>query len=263
MTQPSVTVMMPCFNNSKYISAAVQSVLSQTHRDFELVIIDDASTDGSAEIVQSFHDPRIRLVTNKVNRGIAAVRNQLLELAVGRYLTSLDGDDLYCSKEKLAKEFAVLQAPQEATQPSIAFSDFLLIDAMGNVTSQASWLASPREGILFQGILERNIMIPRDFLMPATLAKAVGGFDENLALYEDWDYKLRLAQKGCFVYTNHIGIGYRRHGAGLSSASKGMHRHFTELIRRKYGIHGFERSAVDRLRTMMHPLRFSASTKAA
>ena len=255
--------MMPCYNNSRFILEAIQSVLIQTFEDLELIVVDDASTDGSVALIESCQDSRIRLIKNRTNRGIAAVRNQLLDLACGRYLTSLDGDDLYRSQDKLTNELMLMSHPRQTATPLIVYSDIELIDALGNVISQASLNDCPREGLLFQGLLDRTIMIPRDFLMPAELAKCVGHYDESLAIYEDWDYKLRLAQRANFAYTNHVGIGYRRHGAGLSSAPKAMHEYFREKIRRKYGIHGFDQSAVGRLRMMMRPSRFFASTKAA
>jgi glycosyltransferase involved in cell wall biosynthesis len=263
MTQPSVTVMMPCYNNSKYIFEAIQSVLSQTHRDFELLIIDDASTDDSVQIVQACADPRIRLVRNDNNRGIAAVRNQLLSLATGKYLTSLDGDDIYCSPKKLEKELSLIESTDEAPGPLIVYSDVHLITADGQVISQASRTASPREGLIFQGLLERSIMIPRDFLLSAELARDVGGFDESLPIYEDWDYKLRLARRARFAYTNHVAIGYRRHGAGLSAVSKAKHEQYRGLIKRKYGIHGFERRSTDWVRRIMRKSPLFASNKAA
>lgn len=263
MIQPSITVMMPCYNNAKYLPEAIESVLSQTYRDFELLIIDDASTDSSVEIVQACADPRIRLVRNDNNRGIAAVRNQLLSLATGRFLTSLDGDDIYCSPQKLEKELSLIQTADTASTPVIAYSDVQWITASGQVISQVSRSASPREGLIFQGLLDRAIMIPRDFLLSAELARDVGGFDESLAIYEDWDYKLRLARRARFAYTNHVAIGYRRHGAGLSAVSKAKHAHYQGLIKRKYGIHGFERSSMDWARKIIRKSSLFASNKAA
>ncbi len=254
---------MPCYNNAKYVSESIQSVLTQTWQDFELLIIDDASTDSSVSVVESISDDRIRLVKNKKNRGISAVRNQLLALAQGFYLTSLDSDDVYRTDEKLACELDLLRLSETGARQSIVYSDIELIDATGHPISRASETSPAREGVLFQSILDRTIMIPRDFLVSASLARGVGGFDENLAIYEDWDYKLRLAQHANFIYTNRIGIGYRRHGTGLSSATKQVHQRCREVIRQKYSIHGFDKKPFDWLRNVGVGLGIQIRAKAA
>ena len=236
--QPTVSVMMPCYNNADFIAAAVQSVLSQTIAvPLELLIVDDASTDHSVQVVKSISDSRIRLVQNRRNQGISRVRNQLLDQARGSYLTSLDGDDLYLDPEKLAREWKVLQESTNR-QSSIAYSDVRWIDRDGQSMLLASSIAPPMSGRLYQAILDRRVMIPRDFLLSAELARSVGGFDCDLPIYEDWDYKLRLAQKARFYFTGAVGIGYRRHGAGLSAAAAPLHKHCQSIIRRKHGVQG-------------------------
>ena len=236
--RPTISVMMPCCNNALFIDAAVQSVLSQQiDEPFELVIVDDASTDDSVERLESINDPRIRIIQNDVNRGISRVRNQLLDEARGRFLTSLDGDDLYIDTRKLAREWEVLRN-SDRPERTVVYSDVRWIDGDGQTMLYASAIAPPMEGILFQAILDRRVMIPRDFLLSADLARSVGGFDVDLPIYEDWDYKLRLAQKAVFRYTHAVGIGYRRHGAGLSAAGAPLHQRCQSIIRKKYGGQG-------------------------
>lgn len=237
-TRPTISVMMPCCNNSRYIEAAVSSVLSQQiDQPFELVIVDDASNDDSVDRIRSIGDPRIRLIQNETNRGISSVRNQLLQAATGQYVTSLDGDDLYVDSEKLRREWQLLR---DAANPerTIVYSDVRWIDGEGRTMLLASSIAPAMEGILYQAILDRRVMIPRDFLMSAQLARDVGGFDVELPIYEDWDYKLRLAQKAVFRYTGSVGIGYRRHGSGLSAAAAPLHKKCQSIIRKKHGASG-------------------------
>ncbi len=150
--------------------------------------------------------------------------------------------------------------------PVIAYSDVELLDGNKNRLSLASRAMPPHEGIIFQGLLDRRIMIPRDFLMPAELAKGVGGFDPSLSIYEDWDYKLRLAQKASFRYTGQVGIGYRRHGQGLSAVSSRIHRQHVSRIRRKYGIEAFDGDPIQlmtSLRRANRVARMFARSKAA
>ena len=237
---PTISVMMPCCNNVRYIEAAVQSVLSQQiDVPLELLIIDDASSDDSVDRIKAIGDPRIRLIQNTDNCGIARVRNQLLEAANGQFLTSLDGDDVYVDPRKLAREWELLHTCPDPER-TIVYSDVRWIDGNGQTMLQSSAIAPPMEGILYQAILDRRVMIPRDFLLSAELARSVGGFDISLPIYEDWDYKLRLAQKAVFRYTGAVGIGYRRHGSGLSAAAAPLHQQCQAVIRKKHGGEGFD-----------------------
>ena len=90
---PKVSVVIPVYNREKYVRSAVDSILSQTFSDFELLVIDDGSTDGSIAVVQSYRDPRIRLARNNANLGVSATRNKGIQLARGVYLAFLDSDD--------------------------------------------------------------------------------------------------------------------------------------------------------------------------
>ena len=89
-----VSVLMPAYNAADYLPGAIESVLKQTYSNFELIIVDDGSTDNSSQVVDSFYDARIRLVQSKKNEGLARVRNKLVQLATGDYFAWLDADDL-------------------------------------------------------------------------------------------------------------------------------------------------------------------------
>ena len=235
MTDPaSVSVLMPCCNNAEYIETAIESVLRQDiDVPIELVIVDDASEDDSVDRILSFDDSRIRLILQSDNLGISSVRNRLLAEARAPYMTSLDGDDVYLDPRKLSREWEMLHASPNPVR-TIVYSDVQWIDGDGNVMLDASAIAPPMEGILYQAILDRRVMIPRDFLLSTELARSVGGFDVELPIYEDWDYKLRLAQKAVFRFTGSIGIGYRRHGSGLSTAAAPLHASCQATIRQKH-----------------------------
>lgn len=85
---------MPCFNTEKYVGEALNSILAQTFKDFEFIIIDDGSTDNSAKIIESFHDEKIKFIKNTENLGIVAARNTGLDLAQGKYIAVMDADDV-------------------------------------------------------------------------------------------------------------------------------------------------------------------------
>jgi glycosyltransferase involved in cell wall biosynthesis len=92
--QPRVTVLMPVYNAQKYLRDAIDSILRQSYRDYEFIIIDDYSTDDSVKIIKSYSDSRIRLIENKVNTGISTVLNQGINLADGEYIVRMDADDI-------------------------------------------------------------------------------------------------------------------------------------------------------------------------
>jgi glycosyltransferase involved in cell wall biosynthesis len=109
MNMPLVSVVMPLFNAEKYVGDAVESVLNQSYTNFELIIINDASTDKSAACVQGIVDRRIVIVENENNLGIVASRNRGLALAKGKYIAVLDSDDI-ALPNRLEKQVAFLEA---------------------------------------------------------------------------------------------------------------------------------------------------------
>jgi glycosyltransferase involved in cell wall biosynthesis len=106
---PLVTVSMPAFNSERYIAEAIESILAQTYQNFELIIVDDGSTDRTREIIEGFTDPRIIKVYSDRNRGLITTRNRIAQLAKGKYLALLDADDRAFS-DRLALQVAYLEA---------------------------------------------------------------------------------------------------------------------------------------------------------
>jgi len=106
---PRITVLIPVYNREGYIAAAIDSVLAQSFTDFELLIVDDGSTDRSMEIISSYADPRIRIERNPYNKGGPWARNRGLDLARGEYVAMLDSDDV-AAPERLARQNAFLDA---------------------------------------------------------------------------------------------------------------------------------------------------------
>ena len=91
---PTVSVIMPVYNAEEFVGEAIQSILDQTYSDFEFLIYNDASTDQSLEIIQSFTDPRIKLIDSKINTGYLKHLNEGIKLAKGKYIARMDADDI-------------------------------------------------------------------------------------------------------------------------------------------------------------------------
>jgi len=124
-----VSIIMPSYNTAPYIAESIQSVIDQTYKDWELIIVDDCSTDNTDEVITSLHDERIRYFKNKKNGGAAVSRNKALRKAKGKWIAFLDSDDLW-NPEKLEKQIAFMKENGYA----FSYTNYEEIDADGNKT---------------------------------------------------------------------------------------------------------------------------------
>jgi glycosyltransferase involved in cell wall biosynthesis len=220
-----ISVVMPVYNVEKYIRKAIQSVLSQTYQNFELIIVDDGSTDQSEIIYQRFSDPRIKIVKQK-NRGLAGARNTGIRASTGDYVAFLDSDDLW-TKYKLERHVNHLNA---CNQVGVSFSHSSLIDESGKPLgiNQESKTAD----INFGDIICRNPIgngsspvIRKSVLEQTSFQRSHDGkleqcfFDENFKQSEDIEYWLRIsiASKLKFEGIESCLTQYRVNAAGLSA----------------------------------------------
>ena len=215
-----ISVVIPNFNNGKYIERCLESVLEQTYDHLEVIVIDDCSTDESSDIIKRYaaSDKRIVPVFNTENVGVGSNRHNGIMMSKGRYLTTLDSDDIYISSDKVAREYALMQEKLASGLDNIIiFSRIVLLDA----NEKKIGLQNPviKEEKILNDIVRRTCMIPRDFLFTREQYIRAGGFDMKIRIYEDWDLKIRLATENLFFYSGIDGIGYRRHGTGLSAVS--------------------------------------------
>ena len=189
---PRVTVLMPVFNGERYLREAIDSILAQTFRDFELLIIDDGSTDGSEKIILSLHDARIRYISNGTNRGLTATLNRGIKAARGEYIARMDCDDISLP-ERLAQQIAHLDS-----NPACAMvaAKAILIDTEGGecgtwndddnfTSSEQIFLRLPRANC----IVHPSIMIRTSLL-------STQGYDPQQRHCEDYDLWLRMAADG-------------------------------------------------------------------
>ena len=216
---PAVSVIMPTFNVERYIAAALESVLAQTWRDFEVLAIDDGSTDGTARVVEAFAagDARIR-VLHKANGGISSARNMGLRDAAGEFIALLDGDDAW-DPEFLESQMAILHAHPEIDlvtgnarnlgghrdgQPARPWPDHRPHpDLLGMIADE--------EAVFIMCVFRRRVY------------EQIGGFDESLRTNEDYDYWLRAAAAGFRFYRNARPLGsYRRRNDSLSASAVNM-----------------------------------------
>lgn len=186
---PAVSVIIPAYNQGHYLSQAIQSVLDQTCQDFEIIVVDDGSTDHTRQVAQSFTDLRVRYVY-KTNGGLSSARNAGIRHAAGRFLTYLDSDDLFLP-EKLS---LLLAALQERPEWGLVAGQAVLIDENGDRLGEIFDTPLPEDTtqlLLGNPLHVGSVMVRREW------QERVGFFDETLRSYEDWDMWLRLARAGC------------------------------------------------------------------
>lgn len=205
---PAVSVIIPCFNLGDFVKEAVESVLTQSFQDFEILLVDDGSTDVQTQLLLgSFSRPKTT-VYRTPNRGLAAARNFLLQHARGTYICALDADD------RLHPEFLQKTVAQLENDPSLAFASCWL-DRFGD--EQGTWTP---ERCDFPTLLAECTVCTAS-LVRRTAVMAVGGFDERMPHpgYEDWDLWVSLVERGfrgCII--PEILFHYRRRSGSMTDA---------------------------------------------
>lgn len=212
-----IAVIIANRNNARFLPQCLDSVFSQTLRPAEVVVVDDASTDNSREVIWEYaRNKSITSIFNETPLGVSASRHKAIEQSVSEYLTTLDADDFYKGSQKLAEEARLIM--ENPSGGRIAFSDVLRVGVGGEPLFLMSSRKRIREGDLSFFIRHLNGFIPRDYLVSRVDYFTAGGFNPSLRLYEDWELKIRLSQRCTWHYTGVTGTAYRNNPRGLSKA---------------------------------------------
>jgi glycosyltransferase involved in cell wall biosynthesis len=201
---PRVTVLMPVYNGELHVADAIESVLSQSFADFELLIVNDGSTDRTGEIVGSYDDPRVVVIDNPRNLGLGRALNVGVRFARGELMARLDADDV-SHPERLARQIALMDS-----QPSVAMVGtwFTETDAEGRVVIRGTPPADPtamRWSLLFHcPIIHSTVMLRRSVL------EEVGPYDESIRYAEDYDLWTRIARTMIITNVEEMLVEYRQ-----------------------------------------------------
>lgn len=231
---PKVSVIMPVYNGARFIGPALESALAQDFPDFEVVVVNDGSTDGSADIARAFQqrDARVR-VFDQPNGGFCAARNAAIAQARGTYLALLDSDDLWLPPH-LRRAVAALD---EDPSVVLVHANVRFVDQDGHVISEfldnrawPQWAHDP-----FQAILLRyeHVACPTT-VFRTDLFRELGGFDlrYNYLGCEDRDAWLRMSRHGTIRHLAYHGADYRMHMGGVSRNHERMNRARRLLVER-------------------------------
>lgn len=213
---PFVSVVIPTRDRRDLLAAALASVLEQTGVEVEVLVVDDGSSDGTAEMVTGLQDPRIRLIRRDSPAGVSAARNRGIAEASGRWVALLDDDDLW-APQKLARQ---LEAVEDGDR-RWAYAGAVEIDADGRLLGGAP---PPTPEDLVAGLARRNLMPAgsSNVIVRAETLSEVGVFDEALRHLADWDLWLRLGKVGIPACASEPLVAYRVHRSQATLDTTGM-----------------------------------------
>ncbi len=195
MNMPTVSVIIPTYNRAHVLGRSIQSVLNQTFQDFELIIVDDGSTDDTESLLNRFSSKKIKYVRHQGNRGRSVTRNTGIRLAKGDYIAFLDDDDEWMP-EKLDKQMKIIgTAPPEV---GVVFTKFKQYDRFGNYVPQRK--LPKKEGNIFKQLLGEYFIGLQTILVKKECFDKAGLFSERILYAQDWDLLLRISQHYQFLY---------------------------------------------------------------
>ena len=180
---------MTVYNGTAYLAEAMDSVFAQLFNDFEFLIVDDCSTDGSVELIRAFGDPRVRLILNEKNIGQAASLNKGLALAKGEYVARLDQDDVCMPKRFLAEAELLDKSPEVAIVSTWEYS----IDEKGRRIRRWMTDIDGFGGYLGKLLLGLCPVWHPSVMFKREIVQSLGGYDPSFAPAEDYNLWLRLA----------------------------------------------------------------------
>ena len=231
MMPPTVSVIVPAYNAAAFIQRTLDSALDQTHRDLEIIVVDDGSTDGTAEIVEGVarRDARVRLF-RQANGGVSRARNTGLAQARGVYIAPLDADDLW-HPTKIEKQLRCIDGASSRT--GVVYSYFAVIDEDDQIIQPRRIYPAPTGHVYPQmtvGNIVGNASAP---LIRRSLAEGIGGYDEDFREgCEDLDFYLRLAEVCEYELVPEFIVGYRRSRHSMSMNIGKMERAVAQLTRK-------------------------------
>jgi len=203
--EPSpLTILMPVFNGASFLKAAIDSILGQSFHAFQLIIIDDGSTDDTPEILSEFTDPRIRIVTNPSRRGVASCRNQALEMAITHFVAYFDADDV-AHPDKFRRQIAFLQS-----NPAYSMVGCSVVLTDANDQRIGQWRLNFSSSRLPVEMMFRNCMVTSAVLFRRSAADGFR-FPEHLDTGEDWLLWWHLLQHGRGRNLQKYLVRYRQH----------------------------------------------------
>lgn len=210
MTSPKITVFIAAYNEANFIEKSISSILNQTFSDFEIIIVNDGSTDDTVAVIEGFTDSRIKLLHNDGNKGIVYTRNRLLELAKGEFIAVLDSDDIACP-ERLELQYNFL-----SSNPQIALcgGHAEIIDEFGVKTGKK--FIEPTDDTVDMFMLFGNPFVNSTTMFRTSVFRELKGYN-NYFISEDFDLFMRISEKYGVANIDKTLVYYRIHSNNTST----------------------------------------------
>jgi glycosyltransferase involved in cell wall biosynthesis len=236
-----ISVLMPAYNADRYVAKSIESILNQTHANFELLIIDDCSTDRTWEIISSFaeKDSRVKIIRNQANAGISANRNKLIALSKGKYIAWQDADDISKSY-RLEKQLSFL-----LNNPGVGMVGGYLEFFDGEKSLYVRKYETDDE-ILKKNMFRQSPMAQPTVMVRKEALEKAGMFDEQLGQAEDLDLAYRIGNRYKWANIPEVLLKYRFHPASISNKNIRDNIRDTLMIRKKAAReYGYKMSITD------------------
>jgi glycosyltransferase involved in cell wall biosynthesis len=193
VSHSTVSVIIPTYNRAHLVGRAIQSAFNQTCQDFEVIVVDDGSTDNTGEVVKSFNDPRIHYIRHSENRGVATARNTGIDAAHGEYIAFLDSDDEWLP-EKLQHQLDIFREADE--EVGLVYSEFVRVYPNGKVKRHREAARGVSVGFTCTWLVKREVF------------ESIEGFDETMPALEDMEISIRIRQKYAVLYDPSVILRY-------------------------------------------------------
>ena len=215
---PKVSVIIPTYNRAHLIGKAIKSVLNQTYQDFEIIVVDDGSTDNTEEIVKSFTDFKIHYICHKHNRGASSTRDIGIKASRGEYIAFLDSDDEWLP-EKLNKQMKIFES--ESSEVGVVYTRDYYVDEKDKKVKKVH--IPRKEGYIYENLLRaEDVIYISTVLVKNECFKKVGLFDEDLPASEDYDMWFRIAKYYKFRYVKDLLVVCLIHNNQMTANSEIM-----------------------------------------
>lgn len=227
---PLVSILILTYNRGHYIGEAITSVLAQTYPNFELIIIDDGSTDNTTQIISSFTDKRIKHIKHEKNAGLFARRKESLSYVTGKYVAVLDSDDLWLDKNKLALQVTTMENDQSLV---VVGTQTKLIDKDGKILKD--YFSATADKKIRRQLLAQNQFTHSAVLLRSSALIKTEGYQPTLA--EDLDLFLQLGLQGRFMNLPIVATGHRVHSDSENDHGIKMSSAVLAIIKKRH--HGY------------------------
>lgn len=224
-----VSVILPTYNCARFLQESVGSILSQTYHPYEIIVVDDGSTDNTKEVLQTFM-PRIKYLPFEQNKGLPKARNIGIQSARGAYIAFIDADDLWFP-EKLQTDIEYFTQHPDT---GMLYSRHLNIDEKGAVFDGTTKNRLPSGDIFLQLFSEQNFIISSSVVARKEVFETTGLFDEQFVNCQDWDMWLRIAFSFKVAGINKPLVKYRHNPHSLSKNRENVLKYQRQVIDKTY-----------------------------